>query len=337
MRITHDLLINSAKDFTARTIKADRSITAAYLTGSLLTDDPLLGGTTDIDLVFIHDRTPPLAREIQRFTDEITLDLYHHDHSFYDQPRLLRLDPILGPAINATRVILHDTQHWFEYTQAIITAQFDRPDHHAGRVHKLFSDARSDWWLLENKEFPSPKDLLIYLNSVERSTNALASISGLPLTERRFILSLAERCQAVNSPQIALAFSTLLGFSAFDFSRLEEWISHWENAFTAADNPPVVPPDVHPFRKLYYLNAMKACLEEGQLESCLWILLSTWTELAASLSNRFSAVKEYPVFMEALGFDKHTFHDKISLLDQYLDTIEEQINIWSQETGASVA
>jgi hypothetical protein len=334
MRITHDLLLNSARDFIAKAVKVDQSITAVYLIGSLLTDSPLLGGTTDIDLVIIHDRTPPFPREIQRFTDEITLDLYHHDHSPYDQPRQLRTDPILGPSINATRVILHDSQHWFEYTQAIITAQFDRPDHHSERVRKLFTEARTEWWRLENRDNPSPKDLAVFLNSAEQATNALASISGLPLTERRFILSLAERCQAVDSPQLALAFSALLGFSSFDFSTLEDWITRWENAFSAADNPPGVPPANHPYRKHYYLNAVKSCLEEGQLESCLWILLSTWTRLVAFIPSRLSASKEYPAFIAALGIDKHTFHDKIAALDHYLDAIDERINTWSQEAGA---
>ncbi len=334
MRITHDLLLNSAKDFTAKAVKADRSITAVYLTGSLLTETPLLGGATDIDLVFIHDHTPPVLREIQRFTDEITLDLYHHDHSLYDQPRQLRSDPILGPAINATRIILHDTQHWFEYTQAIITAQFDRPDHHAERVRKLFAEARANWWKLQNRETPSPKDLAVFLNSAELATNALASISGVPLTERRLILSLAERCLAVDSPQLALAFSALLGFSSFDFSTLEEWLIRWEKAYSAEDNPGRVPPANHPYRKHYYLNALKAYFEEGQLESCLWILFSTWTCLAAAIPSRLSAGKEYPAFIAALGFDKSTFRDKVSALDQYLDAIEERINSWSQEAGA---
>ena len=55
--------------------------------------------------------------------------------------------------------ILHDSQHWFEYTQAIITAQFDRPDHHAERVRKLFTEARAEWWRLENRDNPYAKDL----------------------------------------------------------------------------------------------------------------------------------------------------------------------------------
>jgi len=334
MRITRDLLLNSARDFTARAIKADRSITAAYLTGSLLTEEPLIGGTTDIDLVFVHDLTPPFPREIHRFTEEISLDLYHHDQSMYDQPRALRSDPILGPAINTTRLILHDTLHWFEYTQAIVTAQFDRPDHHAERVKKLIADARAAWWRLEGKDTPNPKDMAIYINSAELTANALACISGLPLAERRFMLALPGRCQAVDSPQLSLIFSTLLGLSSFDFSHLEEWIVSWEKALYSPDNPTTLPPAAHPHRKLYYLNAIRSLFEEGQLESVLWILLSTWTRTAVSLPGRAPSQKDYALFVTALGFKRNIFKEKVSALDQFLDASEERINRWVQEVGA---
>jgi hypothetical protein len=334
MRITRDLLLNSARDFVTRTVKADRSITAVYLTGSLLTEAPLLGGTTDIDLVYIHDRIPSMPREIHRFTDEITLDLYHHSQDVFEQPRQLRVDPNLGPSINNTRVILHDTQHWFEYTQAIVTAQFDRPDHHAERVLKLASDARSEWWKLENKDSCSAKDLVTYINSTVLSTNALASISGPPLTERRFFLSLAERCHAINNPQISLSLASLLGFSSFDFSTLEEWIHRWECALSSPDNPALKPCDVHPHRKLYYVNPVRAFFEEGQLESCLWIMLYTWTALSSRLSTRSTGNRDYPSFLSNLGYDKNTINDKKKALDSYLDSADEIINEWAQQTGA---
>jgi hypothetical protein len=333
MRITRDLLLNSARDYTARAVKADRAITAAYLIGSMLTEEPLLGGTTDIDLVFIHDQVPPLPREIHRFTDEISLDLYHDDQAKYNQPRDLRADPFLGPAINATRLILHDTLHWFEYTQAIVTAQFDRPDHHADRVNKLFTKARAEWWRLEGKDNPTPKDMAVFIHSADLATNALASISGQPLTERRFVFSLAERCQAVESPQLAMAFSALLGLSSFDFTTLSEWIDRWQTIVFSKDNPPGVPSSVHPHRKLYYVNAVHSFFEEGQLESCVWLLLSTWTCLASSLPVRTPSNKDYANFVLALGFNKQSFKEKLAALDQYLDAIEDRINRWVQDAG----
>jgi hypothetical protein len=334
MRITRDLLLTSARDFTDRAVKADRSITAAYLTGSLLTEEPLLGGTTDIDLVFIHDTNPPLPREIHRFTDEISLDLYHHEQSKYDQPRQLRADPFLGPIVNGTRLILHDTLHWFEYTQAIVIAQFNRPDHLAERVGKLVTDARADWWRLEGKGSLNPKDMAIFINSSEQAANALACLSGLPLAERRFMLSLPGRCQAADCPQLALGFSSLLGLSTFDFTSLEDWIGRWVNVMYSPGNPSGLPPAIHPHRKLYYLNAVRSLFEEGQLESVLWILLSSWTRLAASQSGRTQNPKEYSTFTDALGFNKNSCKEKITALDQYLDAVEERTKQWAQEAGA---
>ena len=334
MHITRDLLINAARDFVTKSVKADRSITAVYLTGSLLTDNPLLGGTTDIDLVFIHDISPIVPREIQRFTDEITLDIYHHNQVLYDQPRQLRVDPTLGPPINSTRIILHDTQHWFEYTQAIITAQFNRADYQAERIRKLATDARAEWWRLEGKEIPSPKEMISFVNSVEHATNAMACISGLPLTERRFMLGLAERCQAVENPQFALALAALMGFTTFDFSMLEEWIKRWSTVWSAPDNPSSLPPAVHPYRKLYFSNAVQSYFDDGQLESCLWIMLKTWTTFTSFLSSRATAGKEYPVFLSCLGFDKSSFSNKISALDSFLDAGEDIINQWVEAVGS---
>ncbi|MBN2677400.1 MAG: hypothetical protein JXR32_04970 [Anaerolineaceae bacterium] len=327
-------MLNSAKDFVAKAVQADRSITAVYLTGSMLSNEPLLAGTTDIDLVFIHDRIPAMPREIHRFTDEITLDLYHYSQDLFEQPRQLRVDPILGPAINETRWVLHDSQHWFEYTQAIITAQFDRPDHHAARLLKMTADARSEWWKLENKNALSIKDFPSFLKCTEISTNALMSISGIPLTPRRFFLSLAERSLSVNNPQISLALASLLGFSSFDFSDLEGWIHCWQTAMASSEIPGIEACDVHPHRKLYYINPVKAWYEEGQLESCLWIMLYSWTSLFSKFSSLSSGTKEYPSFLSSLGFDKTSIKEKFVLLDSYLDQVDDIINAWVSQAGA---
>jgi hypothetical protein len=230
--------------------------------------------------------------------------------------------------------ILHDTLHWFEYTQAIVIAQFNRPDHLAERVNKLVADARADWWRLEGKETLNPKDMAVFMNSSEQAANALASLSGLPLAERRFMLALPGRCQAVGSPQLAMSFSSLLGLSTFNFTSLEDWISRWANVIYSPDNPPGLPPAVNPHRKLYYLNAVRSFFEEGQLESVLWILLSSWTRLASSQPSRVQSTKEYSTFLAAMGFNKNSFKEKITALDQYLDAVEERTSRWAQEAGA---
>src|SRR5512143_1211564 len=100
MRINRETLLNLASDTVARHAREDRGILSAYLCGSLLGEDYLLGGAADIDLVFIHMDAFPQAREIVRLTDEIHLDIAHLSQKDFREPRRLRLHPWLGPAIS---------------------------------------------------------------------------------------------------------------------------------------------------------------------------------------------------------------------------------------------
>jgi hypothetical protein len=71
-------------------------LVCAYLTGSLIYDQPQLGGITDIDMVYIHTADIPCAREIIPVTDEIQLDIAHYSQAMFNQPRQLRSDAWLG-------------------------------------------------------------------------------------------------------------------------------------------------------------------------------------------------------------------------------------------------
>ena len=90
MRITPALLLKIARDTVAQRTRSDRGLLSIYLHGSLLEDDPLLGGTADIDLGVIHDEEYSMEREIQRLTDEVHLDIAHHARSDYRWARSLR-------------------------------------------------------------------------------------------------------------------------------------------------------------------------------------------------------------------------------------------------------
>ena len=58
MRITKDSMLRLARDTALIKANQDRSIVCAYITGSLLSEDPFIGGSTDIDLFFIHSVKP---------------------------------------------------------------------------------------------------------------------------------------------------------------------------------------------------------------------------------------------------------------------------------------
>src|SRR5512146_1969612 len=128
MRITRDNLIKIAHDAANQRVKISRRIICIYLTGSCLTEDPLLGGTTDIDLVIVQDGEPVQPREVLRLTDEVHLDISYYAQEMFHQPRHLRTDPWLGPFIYNKPMLLHDTAHWFDYTQASTGAMFLHPD-----------------------------------------------------------------------------------------------------------------------------------------------------------------------------------------------------------------
>ena len=90
MRLSRESLIKAARDYAAQRAKVSRRIICIYLTGSVLGDAPLLGGTTDIDLFIIHDSEPVQPREVVRLSDDVTLDISHQDQAVYRQPRHLR-------------------------------------------------------------------------------------------------------------------------------------------------------------------------------------------------------------------------------------------------------
>ena len=145
MRITRESLLKLARDTATERVRLNRRIVCIYLTGSLLKEDPMLGGTTDIDLVVIHDSQPGVEREVERLAEDANLDLAHLSQDRFRQPRQMRGDPWLSPFIVNHPVVFHDTQHWFEFTQAAISAQFYQPINAIGRARAHFTAARQGW------------------------------------------------------------------------------------------------------------------------------------------------------------------------------------------------
>ena len=141
MRITPAMLNKIARDTVAQRTRQDHSILAIYLAGSLFSGEPLLGGTADIDLFFIHNDVVSPEREIQRLTDEVHLDIAHHGREEYTQARTLRLHPWLGHSIINCN-IMHDPQHFMDFTQASVRGQFDQPENVLSRVQGQAEHAR---------------------------------------------------------------------------------------------------------------------------------------------------------------------------------------------------
>lgn len=334
MRITRDTLLHLASDTVSQRVRVQRDIVSVYATGSLLYDEPLLGGVTDLDLVFIHDREPAVEREIIRFTDEVTLDIAHHNQERYRQPRHLRVDPWLGPAVAESTLLMHDTQHWFEFTQSSVRSMFSNPENVLHRARQLEDAARQNWFTLQAQTSGDGAPLLLYIKTIGMAANTIASLSGAPLTDRRFLLNFPVRAEAIERPGLTAGLLGLLGGGEATAERMKAALPDWSAAYLAAGKQPRVSPRLNACRLPYYRKAMEAMLESESPETALWCLLRTWSAAVSYLPEDDPLQKPWLDFCVQLEMDKAHFPERLEALDAYLDNIEEALDEWAEENGA---
>ena len=334
MRITRDSLIKAAKNTVSYRTLVDKHLVAIYLTGSILTDEPLLGGTTDIDLVFVHADEPAQAREVVRMTAEVHLDIAHYAQSVYHPPRHLRLDPWIGTYLCQDPIMLHDTRHWFEFTQASVFDQFYYPENILNRARPLAEAARQTWFELQmNPAEFNPRVMYAYLKGLERAANSIAILSGAPLTERRFMLDYAGRTSLIDRPGLHAGLSDLIGGA--DHFRGLDWeaaMPQWQAALAAVSQLPDCPLRLDACRHAYYIRAA-AALRPDHPEAAAWITLRTWTEALNHLSPENSHLSTWQAALAGLGFDSRHFEEQLKGLDAYLDGVEETLDTWAKKNG----
>lgn len=332
MRITREILLKLAQDTVSRQVREDRSIMAAYLCGSLLEGDYMLGGTADIDLFFVHFSRPEIEREIVRLTDEIHLDIAHHSQQDYRYTRQLRLHPWLGPALTSC-MIMYDPQHFMDFIQASVRGQFGRPDRVLARSRKLLDVSRQIWFNYQSGiPDPGPVEIEAYLRAVGHAANAVANLNGLPLTERRFLLSFPQRAQALERPGLFAGLLGLLGGVDLNREQLSDWLPAWKIAYQAIpeDNLPV---RLHPARFDYYQRAFETMLRGEQPLSVLWPLLRTWTLAARHLSPGSPGRTAWAGACAQLNLLYEAFVIRVSALDAYLDLVDETLEDWGRKNG----
>jgi hypothetical protein len=332
MRINRNMLLKIANDTVEKYVSDDRSIVAIYLQGSLLSDSPLIGNTADIDLFFIHSDELRVEREIVRVSDEVHLDISHHSHRLYRQPRELRVHPWLGPAIYGCK-IMYDPQHFIDFTQASVRGQFNNPENVISRVRRQAKHAREMWESFNNNpHLPDPQDASVYLRALEHVANSVAGLSGQNLTERRFLSELHKRADAVSKPGLYMGFLGLLGAPTVDTGKIRSWLPDWRNAYTALAGDPA-PIRLHPNRLLYYERAMEVMLDSQTPHDALWPLWHTWTHAICALPDGTPHRSSWLKAGEQLGLLGDAFSEKIEGLDAYLDLVEELLEAWARENG----
>ncbi|HSF80177.1 MAG TPA: hypothetical protein VLA49_03025 [Anaerolineales bacterium] len=333
MRINRGTLLRIARDTVNQRVRKDRGLLSAYLCGSLLGDDYLLGGTADIDLTFVHIDSPPQEREIVGLTDEVHLDIAHYPQKEFSQARRLRTHPWLGPTIFSCQ-ILHDPQHFMDFTQASVRGQFDRADYVLGRARSQAEHARQIWmgFYRETPQQPGPPELALYLRAVGHAANAIASLSGPPVAERRLLLEFTRRAEAVGRPGLQPGLLGLLGAPNVDGEILKSWLGDWQACLESIPQENA-PARLHPARTGYYRRGFEALLAGTEPMTILWPLLRTWTEAVEMLPPDSVSSQSWEQALGTLSLTDTGFAERVEALDAYLDMVEETLEGWAQAAG----
>ena len=336
MRLNREILLKLTEETVLDRTRTDRSLVSVYLCGSLLEDDFLLGGTTDIDLVFLHFENVAAEREIVPLTDEVHIDIAHHRQDEYRQPRYLRVHPWLGPTIKEAK-ILYDPQHFMDFTQAGVRGQFYEPEYVFQRACNQAEHARQIWFKLQTEREiePSPATVLNYLRSVSHVANAIAGFNGLPLTERRFLLNFTQRAEEFGRPGMHAGLLGLLGAPNIDTENLLEWLPMWQAAFEALPAGDT-PARLHPERFNYYMSAFRSILNSMDPKAVLWPILRTWTLAVCILPQMSGENKAWSQAINQLGLGSEGFEERVSALDAFLDLVDETLENWARKNGAWV-
>jgi hypothetical protein len=334
MRVTRESLIRIAKETTQQRVFNDRLVIAAYLTGSLVSEaDPMLGGTTDIDIIFVHADEPKQPREFVGLTPDFHLDISHRAKAEFKRPRELRLDPWLGWEMYDPQ-LLFEREKFFEFVQAGLRAgfEFNAPAPALHRSRLLLSHGRQIWRdLIDTSDTVRPHDVSQFMKSLYHAINAVAELSGSPLQERRLMLEFPSRAETAQRPGMNAGLIGLLGGSSLEVSQISAWLPDWKLAFEAASENPQVDVRIHPARLNYYEKAIKAMLASETPFAALWPLLQTWTLAVDALPD--DALDAWRSACGQLGLTGTSFEERVQGLDQFLDEVEALLDELAREHG----
>jgi hypothetical protein len=335
MRVTRDSLIRIAKETAQERAYNDPEIIAAYLTGSLLNVEPMLGGTADIDIVLVCKSTPKKEREFVKLTPDFHLDIIRRSKDEFKNLRELRTDPWLGYEMYDP-MLLYEREKFFDFVQASLRAGFDfeGPPLMLQRCRKLLTHARRLWMEFSEVEGKAgPSEVKKYMDSLYHAINTIAEVSGEPLYERRLLLEIPFKAEAAQRPGLSIGAYGLIGANQVDAEKMNAWLGDWKSAFKLASEKAGVDIRIHPARLNYYEKAIKAILEGENPQAALWPLLHTWTLSAEVLAGDHLNFWQSAVNELGLG---DTFQERVEGLDQYIDEIEVLLEEIARANGVDL-
>lgn len=333
MQIERATLIKIARDAAAQRLAARPSLVAAYLTGSVAANELLLGGATDIDLILIDSAEPP-AREIQRLTDQVALDIQYHSTADYAHPKELRVHPWRGPELCAP-VFLHDPRHFFELAQSSARGQFHRPDYVATRARRFLQMARDRLHigLLPGAEPSAPVTLADFCQALLLAANAAITLTGFPGAGRRLLLKLEAASRRLARPDLYEDFLAIFGGGKLNAEQAQLLLSDWSAAYRAAQTPD--DELIHPARRTIYERGFQAQIEADRATEMFWLMLLTWQAAMRRLPGDSAQAENWAAFLERLRLaSPGAFRQRLVEVRDYVQTVDELVETWADQNGA---
>ena len=336
MRVTRESLLRIAKETAQERAYNDPEIIAAYLTGSLLNIEPMLGGTADIDIVFVYKNKPQQSREFVKLTPDFHLDISRRAKDEFKSPRELRSDPWLGYEMYDP-ILLYEREKFFDFVQASLRAGFDfeQPPLMLQRCRKMLSHGRQIWMDLTDVESAGPKEIAKYMKSVFHALNAVAELSGPPMYERRLLLEFPARAESAGKPELTASAFALISANTVGVDKVKGWTSDWKYAFKLASENANVDMRINPARANYYEKAINAMLEGEIPLAALWPLFLTWTLSAQVLEG--DHLKFWQNAAGDLGLLGAGFAEHVDQLDHFIDDVEIILDEIARENGVDAS
>lgn len=326
MRLTKDLLLRFTKTFLAEKLQQKPKPVCVYATGSICTDQFLLGNTTDVDLVFIYNLKPEKAREILPLVPDSHLDIWNYEITRFEQPRRLRTDAWIGSFLCEDPIVLYDNAHWFQYTQASVAAQFFGAENSLNRAQPFLDAARKRW--LDCYSGTNRNALQItrsVLHSLEDAANAYACLTAVPFGERRLVSQFNKLALASGNAALTEKFGAVIAPADWDSLNWPQLTQNWQSALKAVSVQPEFPVQLNAIRHAYYTSAANEYWEKLPV-AALWIMLKTWSAAIAALPDQNECTTSWNSFSETIHFDAEHLEYRLELLDAFLDAVEAALD-----------
>lgn len=320
MIITKEKLIRLSENFIKQKAKLDRGVECAFLTGSILKEQPFLVGTTDVDITMIHTNINQAYREIADVSDDVTLDIYHYPKNYFANTRALRVDPWLGSSLCFDPVVLYGKGHWFEFILSSVEASFFLPEvilersrYFDSQAHKSFNQVRA-----LSKTQAETSYVFNYLQTIENAANAIACLTDKPLTTRRFFKDFEERCAGINNYDPVFAAQGLIKAGNEVVTQKDYFVASWRYyvdyfaQYTRAD----FYPEYQKCRLPYYQKPIEG-LWQSDFSSALWIMLNTWTPVMSAM--KIEQNEQFHALVSMLNIGIQSAEIRIQALDRYLE------------------